>query len=116
MSVRDTEGLRAARPLAALALLVGLFGSAMVGADPSLETIAVRVRYINLNPPSQSEALHTLDRLKDAALEACGGSPFSLAESRTAIKASKCWHESLADAVARIGSARLNQAFKDHGD
>jgi UrcA family protein len=114
MSVRDVKGLRAA-PIAAVVLLGGLFGSATAGADPSVETIAVRVSHVNLNPPSQSEALHTLERLKDAALEACGGSPFSLAEFRTAVRASKCWHDSLADALARIGSAQLNQAFKDQG-
>jgi UrcA family protein len=96
--------------------LGAMFGSATVGADPSVVTSTVRVSHINLNPLSPSEALHTLDRLRDAALEACGGSPFSLAEFRTAIRASKCWHESLADVVARVGNAQLNLAFKSHGD
>jgi UrcA family protein len=91
--------------------LGGLFGSASASADSSTTSV-VTVHHVNVNPQTPSAAMHTLNQLKDAAVEACGASPFSLSEYKAAVRETRCWHDSVADVVARLGSAQLALAFE----
>jgi UrcA family protein len=99
--------------IAAALWLGGLFGSATAGTDLATTSV-VRIRYLNVNPQTPASAMHTLNQLKDAAMEACGASAFSLSEHKAAVRASKCWHDSLADVVARLGSAQITLAFESN--
>jgi UrcA family protein len=99
--------------IAAALWLGGLFGSATAGTDLATTSV-VRIRYLNVNPQTPALAMRTLNQLKDAAMEACGASAFSLSEHKAAVRASKCWHDSLADVVARLGSAQITLAFESN--
>jgi UrcA family protein len=102
---------RTALMIAGALWLGGLFGSASASADSSTTSV-VTVHHVNVNPQTPSAAMHTLNQLKDAAMEACGASPFSLSEYKAAVRETRCWHDSVADVVARLGSAQLALAFE----
>lgn len=80
-------------------------------AQAGSETVSVIVHHVDLHPRSGAAARATLGRIGEAAMEACGGSPFSFAEVKMAIRASTCWHDSMADAVARIGDPMLTAEY-----
>lgn len=58
-------------------------------------------------------ARRLLARIGNAALEACGASTFSLADYKSAIRASPCWHDAVEDASRRIGSPTLRALVAD---
>jgi hypothetical protein len=103
-----SSGFRAGA-IAATLILSGLFGSA--SANPSTTNV-VRAAHINVNPQTPAAAMHTLNQLQDAAMEACGASAFSLSEYKAAVRASRCWHDSLAEVVTRLDSTQLTRAFE----
>lgn len=84
-------------------------------ALPALAQTSVAVRHVNLHPATPAEARHTLAKIDDAALRACGASGFSLAEAKAAMRASPCWQEAVSDAVRRIDSPQLTQLFASTG-
>jgi UrcA family protein len=81
-------------------------------ADQDLNPPLVTLRGLDLHPSTPAAARWLLDQLGEAALEACGGSAFSLREVKAAIKASSCWRDAMADAVRRIDSPQLTVAFE----
>ncbi len=78
-------------------------------------TEQMRVRFDHRDLTSSGAARHLLRRIGDAALEACGASPFSLAEFRTATVASRCWRDAVGDAVRRIDDPLLTAAARQGG-
>ena len=77
------------------------------------ETTEIRVRYDRRELTSPAAARSLLRRIRDAALESCGASSFSLSEVKTATVASRCWMDAVDDAVRRIGSPVLSAAASE---
>ena len=96
-------------------LAAAAFGAPAMAQEPKDGVIvqSVTVAPVDLHPHSAAEARRLLDRLSDAAIEACGGSASSLREVKAAIRASSCWRQSLSDVVYRIGDRRLIDQY-DH--
>ena len=95
------------------AVIFALMGAPTMAreADADAAPYAVAVRHLDPHPNSPVAAQRTLDRLGDAALEACGGSGFSLREVKLAIRSSPCWRAAMAGVVDRIGDPLLAQAY-----
>jgi UrcA family protein len=76
------------------------------------QTVASSVRLAgDLHPQSDVEARALLERVKNAAAEACGAFDFSVAEYGRAVWRSACWRQSVSDAVTRIGSPVLSEIY-----
>lgn len=69
------------------------------------------VRFGAADSRTMAGARRLLDRIGDAALEACGASPFSLIDVRRVVMASDCWHDAMEHAVRRIHAPALDAAF-----
>jgi UrcA family protein len=99
-----------------LAGVIGIAGTSSFASaateDQNLVRPSVTLRGLDLHPSTPASARRLLDRLGEAALEACGGSAFSLREVKAAIKESSCWRDAMGDAVRRIGSPQLTVAFE----
>lgn len=80
-------------------------------APVGMTRTSVPVRGVNLRPASRAAARRLLARLGDAAMAACGADSASLRELRLEARASACWRDAMADAVARIGSPALTAAY-----
>ena len=63
--------------------------------------VTTRIRVARPARASAGATRAVTRRLADAALEACGGSGFSLAEMRAAVVATRCWQDAYADAIAQ---------------
>lgn len=92
---------------AAIAAL-GLFASPAFADEPT----AVAVKLAHVSPTTQRQVPVALGTLRKAALEACGGSTFSLPEVRQAIENSGCFRTSMDDVVARIDNPLLTAAYQ----
>lgn len=107
------------RGMLALALAGVAAGSAPALAADSYgssdETTAVRVKLAAVTPETARDAQRSLTRLGNAALEACGASFHSLPDYKDAVRRSDCWHESMRDAVTRIGNPYLTAAYRRGG-
>lgn len=95
-------------PAAGLALLV--FAASVQAANE--EPTAIAVRHIDPALGSAREAKVLLNRLSNAAMEACGASSFSVAQYRQAVHDSACWRTSMTDVVQRIDNPYLTAAFE----
>jgi UrcA family protein len=109
---RFEHSLRGAVAAAALAV-AGATAVAQPPESPPTDTVVVR--HVDLHPRTPRAARLTLDRIGEAALDVCGASPYSLPEVRRAVRASACWHDSMARAVAQIGDPLLANADADAG-
>jgi UrcA family protein len=81
-------------------------------APTGLVTTEIRVRYDHRDLTSPAAARHLLRRIRDAALESCGASPFSLPEFKAATVASRCWRDAVDNAVRRIDDPLLTAAAR----
>ncbi len=99
--------------LIVLPILLAGIGPGGHAAPTGLETSEIRLRYQHGALISPAAARGLLKRIGDAALEACGASPFSLAEFKTATEQSRCWRDAVDDAVRRIGSPVLSAAASE---
>lgn len=97
--------------LGAVGLLVALSGQAAERVMLGTRVASVSVSYADLNLSSTAGAQALYARLADAAEEVCGGAPRpeSLVEIARFEQASfkSCHDKALADAVAKVDSARL---------
>jgi UrcA family protein len=93
-------------------LLVGT-ASEGLAAPVGFETSAIRVRYNRTELTSSAGVHNLLKRIRNAALESCGASPFSLAEFKAATEQSQCWKAAVSDAVRSIGSPVLVAAAEE---
>ena len=75
-------------------------------------TTEIRVRYAQRELTSPAAAHRLLRRIRDAALESCGASPFSLPEFKAATVASQCWRDAVDNAVRRIDDPLLTAAAR----
>ena len=82
---------------------------------PGLVTTEIRVRYDQRDLTSPAAAHRLLRRIRDAALESCGASPFSLPEFKAATVASRCWIDAVDNAVRRIDDPLLTAAAARDG-
>lgn len=98
-------------PAAGLALMVFAASVQAASEEPS----AVAVRHVDRNLESNGQAKVLLNRLSDAAMEACGASSHSVPQYRQAVRDSACWRTSMTDVVQRIDNPYLTAAFEGRG-
>jgi UrcA family protein len=91
-----------------LALAAPTLATAAAG-DPST---AVAVRYGDLDLNRTSDARVLLDRIKDAALDACGADRSSLREYRFAVQRSACYRAGVTHAVAELGAPAVTNLLQ----
>lgn len=84
-------------------------GAAMAQTDTATQ---VPVRYGDLNVSNASGAAVMLQRIDDAATEACGAFKGSLREYRLVVQRSTCHRESMERAVAAVDSPALSALFQ----
>ncbi|WP_298686534.1 UrcA family protein [uncultured Sphingomonas sp.] len=80
-------------------VLLALALAVPAAADPGATT---SVRVIRPTAATPGAARIAERRIADAALEVCGASPFSVAEAKTAVAHSRCWHDSYARGIAQL--------------
>lgn len=112
MNARQT--LSRPGPLMGLALAVAALSAPALAAGQGTPDVthSVALRGVDLHPASPAAARHLLRKIDEAALDACGGSPFSLRETRDAIEASSCWKDAVADAVRQTQNPLLADALE----
>ena len=91
-------------------VLSGLISTEGYATPPGSVTTEIRVRYDQRDLTSPTAAHRLLRRIRDAALESCGASPFSLPEFKAATVASRCWIDAVDNAVRRIDDPLLTAA------
>lgn len=104
--------------LGAVGLLVALSGQAAERVMLGTRVASVSVSYADLNLSSTAGAQALYARLADAAEQVCGGEPRpeSLREIARYEQANfeSCYEQALADAVAKVDSARLYALHQEH--
>jgi UrcA family protein len=98
-----------------------LFALALAAATPAAMPAyadgpaAVGVRFSDLNLNQPTDAAIMLDRLDQAAMQACGAFPFSsLREYRVAVRGSQCFTRSLSRAVAELNAPEVTAVYEHH--
>jgi UrcA family protein len=95
-----------------------LFAMALAAAAPVAmpahadgpTAVAVRFNDLDLNQPTDAAIM--LSRLDQAAMQACGASPFgSLREYRLSIRRSRCYANSLNHAISLLNVPELTAMF-----
>ena len=114
------------KTIAALGCAFALAGGAVAQAAPSSEAeaarevenlpaqVAVHFGDLDLGSPQGSSAM--LDRISNAALEACGASTFSVPDYRWAMKNSACYRGSVDRAVAQLAAPGVTQLYQRRRD
>lgn len=95
---------------ASLALLAAAAAQAATPADSVPSSLRVSYRDLDLNNPSDATIM--LQRLRDAALQACGAFPGSFPDYRRAVEASACYKQSLDRAVNDLGVPAVSQLYQ----
>lgn len=93
----------------AFCLMISIAGAAMAQGDTATQ---VPVRYGDLDVSSTSGAAVMLQRIDDAATEACGAPWGSLREYRLSVQRSVCHRESMERAVAAVDLPALSALFQ----
>ncbi len=84
---------------------------AMPAYADSPTSVGVQFGDLHLNQPVDAAIM--LDRLDQAAMQACGASPFSsLREYRLAIRGSRCYARSLSRAVADLNAPEVTAMYE----
>jgi UrcA family protein len=91
-------------------LMVAVAPTQSLAKADQAQTTEIRMRYSYRELASAESARHLLRRIGNAALESCGASSFSLAEVKSATRASACWRDAVGGAVRRIGDPVLTAA------
>jgi UrcA family protein len=94
-------------------VLGGVVSTEGYAAPTGWVTTEIRVRYDHRELTSPSAAHRLLTRIRDAALESCGASPFSLPEFKAATVASQCWRDAVDNAVRSIDDPLLTAAARE---
>jgi UrcA family protein len=77
-------------------------------------SVRIEVHQGDLDSPLAAKRL--FDRIEEAALEVCGGSPFSFPDVRRAVRKSDCWRQSVSTAATELHDARLNARLTQRPD
>jgi len=100
------------RLLFSAALLSGIISTVALAEEP---THQVRLANVDLAPTTPAAADHTLKRIENAAMRACGATPATLLPMKLAIARSACFHDSVASAVAQVNNPVLQAAYQGKG-
>jgi UrcA family protein len=95
--------------LICLAFALASFAAPAVAGESDAALEAVRVSYRDLDLTKAHDSAVMMDRLREAALQACGASRSSFIEFRRVTGHSACYRESLARAVADLHAPLLGQ-------
>ncbi len=82
-------------------------------AQQTPTAVSVSSAGLHLNSPRDSEIM--LQRLHDAALEACGASVFSVPDYKWAVERSRCFKSSLDRAVAELDAPPVTRLDNGRG-
>jgi UrcA family protein len=100
--------------LAAAVALAGMAaGPAAVAGD---QTASVKVVYTDLNLSNPKDSAVLLHRLREAAMEACGASDFSVPDYRWAVMRSQCYTDSVDRAVAALNAPTVTRLYSQQGE
>jgi len=77
------------------------------------DTTQVAVRYHDLDLNKSANAAILLKRVDVAAMEACGASPFSLAEYRQAVRRSACYQGATSRVVAALNAPTVTALYNN---
>jgi UrcA family protein len=94
------------------ALAVVTFPTGSTAQEPSEDVRAVRVSFKDLHLGRPADAAIFLLRLHDAAIEACGGSSFSVPEYIRAIEKSACFKTGVASAIDAVHAPEVSRLFR----
>ena len=72
--------------------------------------VTVKTRDLDLSSPAGATTM--LQRIRNAALEACGASSFSVPDYRWAMKRSTCYHSSVGQAVASLQAPAVTRLYE----
>jgi UrcA family protein len=89
----------------------GLSATVLLATTVLAEPVSITVRHVNLQPATPAAARHAFLKIDEAALRVCGASAFSLAEAKTAMRATPCWQKAAGTAALQSGNPLLAQAF-----
>jgi UrcA family protein len=78
--------------------------------------VQVAIRFGDLNLASAPGSAAMLQRISQAALEACGASSFSVPDYRWAMKNSACYRSSMDRAVADLAAPAVSHLYERHRD
>ncbi len=98
-------------PLLCAALIVLAAPAAAFAEAPDQATTSVAVHFGDLNLESARGARQMLDRISQAALDACGAPRESLQDYRYAVRRSSCYREGVADAVASLNAPEVTRLY-----
>ena len=102
--------------IAALALALALPAGGHAASMAAATRTAVRVPVRGLDLDQPAGAARMLRRLDEAAMEACGASPFSWSEYRWAVRRSECHAASLDRAVAELDAPAVTALYDQTRD
>lgn len=99
-----------------LTLAAVAFSSGPVSARSNLVDAPPTVRVQLPADPARNDAVakRTIAMLDKAALVACGGSEYSFAQVKAAVRKSACWHQAMAGAIEQVGDVRLSAWWSAH--
>jgi UrcA family protein len=103
--------MRLAASLLMTALLVSAPLACFAADVPDDAKTQVRVSFHDLNLHDTTDAKRLLDRIRSAALDACGASTESVPEYRAATAKSKCYTEGVESAVRQINVPLLSTLY-----
>jgi|GEM_PF-4166514 len=96
-------------------LLFGIVSTDAHAGPAGSETTEIHLRYHRQDLASAAATRRLLVRIGDAALQACGASPFSLAEFKIATRNSQCWRKAVDGATRRIENPTLTALASERG-
>ena len=111
MNTQLNRGVRQILIAGLAVITLGLASTSTFAASPSSESITVNYAELDLTQPAGAQILYR--RIQQAAFEICGGGfigPFG--DIRT--KASPCYKNAVANAVAQVNSPRLSALHRAH--
>jgi UrcA family protein len=94
---------------------LALLGPAIAQAGTPADSVQTsqRVSYRDLDLRDPSDAAVMLQRLREAALQTCGASPFSVPDYRRSVEGSACYRESLDRAVNQLGVPAVVRLYQN---
>ncbi|EIZ79287.1 hypothetical protein WSK_2132 [Novosphingobium sp. Rr 2-17] len=99
-----------------LTLAVLAFSSGPASAQSNPFDAPATVRVVLPADPARNDvvAKRSIAMLDKAALTACGGSDYSFAQVKVAVRKSACWHQAMAGAIEQVGDDRLSTWWAAH--
>ena len=110
MNTQSNRGVRQILIAGLAVVTLGLASTSTFAGSPSGDSIRVSYAELDLSQPAGAQVLYS--RIEQAAFQICSGFIGPFAEIRT--KASPCYKNAVANAVAQVNSPRLSALHRAH--